>query len=248
MYDDRLFVIIPCFNEGNIIFNSIRTIFEYLQQIITSFEIIAVNDGSKDNTLQELQRAASVFPLRIMSSAINHGKGRAIKDGILASKNDVVMFSDADLSVSIEELGPFLDALHDGNDMVFGCRFIDGYLPQPNVFWYRKIKSATFRGIRIAILGRCNVDDTQCGFKLFRRDMAMKIFSPLTVERFTFDSEIVFLAYKMGYTIKEWPVTFHSEGKGSVHFILDPINMTIDLIKIGLNYIFGKYSLMSVIR
>ena len=242
MYDVKLSLIVPCFNEGRIIYDNLTTIFEYLQKTVASFEVIAVNDGSQDNTLQELQRTAGQFPLRIVSSGINHGKGRAIRDGFLVSKNDIVMFIDADLSTSIEELEPFLDALTSGNEMVFGCRLIDGYLPQQKVYWYRRVISAAFRIVRIAIIGSCNVEDTQCGFKLFRRDAAMKIFPLLRIERFAFDSELVFLAHKAGYQIKELPVGFRSKGKGSVNFLSDPIDMTIDLIRIRLNHMMGKYS------
>lgn len=241
MYHAGLSLVIPCFNEEKTIYENIKIIYDYLQRNVSTFEIIAVNDGSADSTLQELQKAAGEIPLRIISNGINSGKGRAVKNGILAGKNDLVMFMDADLAISIEELGPFMEMSGKGYDICIASRFVPGVPREQAVHWYRKVMEHIFRAMRILIVGCGEIRDTQCGFKLFHHQAAQKIFPLLTIDRFAFDSEIIFLAKKFGYSIKEIPVAVHNLWKSHIRFVRDPMNMSIALMKIRLNDFLGKY-------
>jgi glycosyltransferase involved in cell wall biosynthesis len=242
MYQVGLSLVVPCYNEDKTIYRNVKVIYQYLRSNVSSFEIIAVNDGSEDNTLQELQRVAREIPLRIITNGMNYGKGHAVKNGVMASKKEMVLFMDADLAISIEELGPFLEMACHGNDICIASRFVPGHHREQVVHWYRKAMEQIFRAMRVVIIGCRDIRDTQCGFKLFKRQAALKIFPLLTINRFAFDSEIIFLAKKRGYNITELPVAIHNLAKSHIHFIRDPLNMSMALMKIRLNNLTGKYN------
>jgi len=243
MHQVGLSLVVPCYNEDKTIYRNIKAIDQYLRNHVSSFEIIAVNDGSEDNTLQELQRVAREIPLRIITNGMNFGKGRAVKNGVMASEKEMVMFMDADLAISIEELGPFLKMAGNGHDICIASRFVPGQRREQVVHWYRKAMEHIFRAMRVVIMGCRDIRDTQCGLKLFKRQAAMKIFPHLTIDRFAFDSEIIFLAKKRGYNITELPVAIHNLAQSHIRFIRDPLNMSIALLKIRLNDLTGKYNL-----
>jgi len=237
----KISVIVPCFNEGQTIQQNITKIHTYLQSHFEAFEIIAVNDGSKDNTISELQKTQSQLPLIIVNNAINEGKGKAVKDGFLKAQYDIAMFVDADLGIPIEELEKFIQAINDGYDIAIASRFVPGLKIKEPVSWHRKIMERVFRILRKIILGNWKIEDTQCGFKVFRREAAQKIFKRATVNRFAFDAEVIFLAKIAGYKIKELPITLQNPKSSHVRIILDPINMIISLIQIRLKHLKGLY-------
>ncbi len=241
MLDKKISVVIPCFNEEKTIGQNIRKIKQYLEGTIATYEIIAVNDGSRDNTLSELQKIQKELPLQIVIHAQNKGKGQAVKDGILASQYELVMFLDADLAIPIEELEKFLVAIDQGYDLVIASRFVPGLQVLCPVLWYRKIMERIFRLLRMIILNNWKVRDTQCGFKVFRTAIARKIFSMSTIKRFAFDAEIIFIAKKFGYSIKELPVVLQNPEKSHVRIFCDPINMFFSLIEIRWNDLIRQY-------
>lgn len=243
MINQKISVVIPCFNEGKTIYENIKKINTYLAERITSFEIIAVNDGSLDNTLSELQRVQGEIPLKIINATENSGKGKVVRDGILStsSLSTAVMFLDADLGIPIEELEKFLEELNRGSDIVIASRFVPGLKVTQPVLWHRKIMEKVFRILRKIILNNWSIEDTQCGFKMFTGEAAKKIFAMATIQRFAFDSEIIFIAKKFGYQIKELPITLQNPRRSSVRIVFDPINMFASLIKIRVYDIMGKY-------
>lgn len=243
MINQKLSVVIPCFNEGKTIYENIKKINTYLSERISSFEIITVNDGSLDNTLAELQRVQTEIPLKIINATENSGKGKAVRDGILStsSLSAAVIFLDADLGIPIEELEKFLEELDKGADIVIASRFVPGFKVMQPVLWHRKIMEKVFRILRKIILNNWSIEDTQCGFKIFKGEVAKKIFEMATIQRFAFDSEIIFIAKKFGYRIKELPITLQNPRKSSVRIIFDPINMFASLIKIRVYDLLGKY-------
>ena len=241
MLDKKISVVIPCFNEGKTIYQNILKINRYLEKNIALYEIIAVNDGSRDNTLSELQKIQKEIPLQIISHPRNEGKGKVVRDGILMSRNELVMFLDADLAIPIEELEKFLAEIDQGYDLVIASRFVPGLKVLCPVLWYRKIMERIFRILRMIILNNWKVRDTQCGFKVFRTPVALKIFSMSTVKRFAFDAEIIFIAKKFGYAIKELPVTLQNPEKSHVRLFRDPINMFFSLLEIRWNDLTRKY-------
>lgn len=235
-------VVVPCFNEEKTIYSNIKKINNYLSHYFREFEIIAVNDGSQDNTSKELQRAKLDFSkLIIVENALNAGKGKAVKDGMLKSHYEIVMFLDADLAIPIEETNKFVAEIENGYSLVIASRFVPGLKVVKPVLWYRKYMEKIFRLIRMLIISNYKIRDTQCGFKVFSRRAAQDIFPLMTVERFAFDAEIIFIAGKFGYKIKELPVVLQNPVTSSVRIYRDSINMLIDLFKIRINYFLGKY-------
>ena len=245
MRNEKISVVVPCYNENQNIYKNLQKIHTYLTSHFAHFEIITVNDGSKDHTLAELERSATSLHLTIINSPINIGKGDAVKKGMLASdpQSDLVMFLDADLAIPIEELGKFVDVIYEKNiDIAIASRFVPGLTVLEPVLLHRKVMEIVFRFLRAIILNDWQVRDSQCGFKVFRRPAAMKIFTQTTVTRFAFDSEVIFLARKLHFSIKELPITLCNPPKSHIRMFFDPINMFCALFAIRWNYIKGIYN------
>ena len=243
MYSTRISVVIPCFNEEANIQANVAKIASFLRDNFSSFEIIAVNDGSSDGTLDQLKKIQTEIPIRVINSPKNEGKGKAVKKGFAhCQKNcEIIMFLDADLAIPIEELPAFLEAIDSGTDLAIASRFVPGAKILKPVLWYRLIMERIFRLMRMAILNNWRIRDTQCGFKVFRYQAAKNIFPCLRTRRFAFDAEIIFLAGKLGYTIKELPVALQNPKQSHIRLLFDPLNMSLDLLRIRLNYFLGKY-------
>lgn len=241
MINKSISVIIPCFNEGKTIFQNIKEINGYLARKFSNYEIIAVNDGSSDNTLSELRLVQQKVPLKIINNEINEGKGKVVRDGILAGNNEVVIFLDADLAIPIEELEKFIEELENGNDIIIASRFVPGLKILRPVLWYRKIMERVFRVLRMIILNSWRVQDTQCGFKVFRREAARRIFSMATINRWAFDAEIIFIAKKFGYSIKELPISLQNPPRSHIRIFRDSTGMFFALLKIRFNDLKGVY-------
>lgn len=241
MINEKISVVVPCFNEEKTIYQNIRKIHHYLSENFVFFEIIAVNDGSTDKTMAELEMAARKIPMKIIDNRKNSGKGNAIRDGFTEGKNELVMFLDADLAIPIEELGKFVAEIKNGSDIVIASRFVPGLKVLKPILWYRKFMERIFRLMRMLILNNFEIRDTQCGFKVFRREAIAKIFPLLTIDRFAFDAEVVFIAKKMGFKIKELPVTLQNPTESHIRLLRDPLNMILSLIRIRLNSLAGKY-------
>jgi len=243
MRTEKVSVVIPCFNEGKTIYENIKKIHAYMSRNFTDFEIIAVNDGSSDNTMSELRIAKQSIPFTIIDGIGNEGKGSAVRKGMLSSRpeGEIVMFLDADLAIPIEELPKFMDAIKGGYDLAIASRFVPGLKILEPVMWHRKMMENVFRLLRMAILNNWKVKDTQCGFKVFNRKAADRIFKMTTIQRFAFDSEVIFFAKKFGYKIKELPITLQNPRQSHVRMIYDPINMFFALMKIRFNDFKGIY-------
>ncbi len=243
MRDIRISVVAPCFNEGRNIRKNINRINDYLAERFARYEIIAVNDGSRDNTGEELADLRREIGLKVIDNAVNQGKGSAVKDGMLAAskESDVVMFLDSDLGIPIEELDKFLAEMENGYDLVIASRFVPGLKIIRPVQLHRRVMEKIFRLIRMALINDWDVKDTQCGFKVFRREAAMKIFPKLTVKRFAFDAEVIFVANKFGCKTKELPIHLQNPPSRSLRLLRDPANMIWDLMRIRVNDWRGKY-------
>ena len=151
------------------------------------------------------------------------------------------MFLDADLAIPIEELDKFLVEIKNGYDLVIASRLVPGGKVIQKVLWYRIIMEKAFRIIRTIIINNYKVKDTQCGFKVFKREAAMKIFPLVTIKRFAFDSEIIFLAGKYKLKTKELPITLQNPIRSHIRIFRDPFNMLCDLFKIRINDAKLKY-------
>jgi len=241
MKNGQISVVVPCFNEEKTIFKNIGKIADYLSLRFEHWEIIAVNDGSADRTGNELQKIKQGTNIKIINNSENQGKGGAVKSGILESCYDTVMFLDADLGIPIEELEKFMIEIRSGYDLVIASRFVPGLKLVRPVQWHRKIMEKVFRLMRMLIINDRNVKDTQCGFKVFKREVAMQIFSRISVKRFAFDAELIFIANKLKYKIKELPISLQNPPNSHVRIFRDPLNMMSDLLRIRVNDWKGKY-------
>lgn len=234
-------VIVPAYNEESRILPTLERLSAYLKESFSEFEIIVVDDGSADKTAaltRELgQRLGNI---RLISYSSNMGKGYAVKTGVASSKSKLVVTCDADMSTPIEELEKLLPCLNNSHAIAVGSRALqesDIVIRQP---WYRERMGRTFNlFVRTLVMG--GIRDTQCGFKLFRGDVARELFARSLINGFSFDVEILFLAGKAGYAIKEVPVRWFNSLESRVMLLTDPARMFLDLLHIRFNWLAGRY-------
>lgn len=244
MKHQEISVIVPCYKESSVIEETIVTIFSYLQQNFEHFEIIVVTDGSPDDTARKVQALGKKrpdIPLVLISFKKNQGKGAAVKEGVLASRYELVLFIDADLTIPIEGLDKFLPAT-ETSDIAIASRLVSGSVFEEKTPWYRTVLARCFHLLQILLLGNFEYSDTQCGFKLFRKKVSRELFERIRIKRFAFDAELLFLAKKLNFSVAVLPVTIRKDIRNTnVHVIHDPLNMLFALLKIRFNYWRGTY-------
>ncbi len=209
-----LSVIIPAYNEVRRLPLTLVDINRHLSHGDFSYEIIVVNDGSTDATAEAAKRLAHVIGnLRVVDNPVNHGKGWAVRQGMLEAKGEWRLFTDADNSTSIEHFGKMRPYLKD-YDIIIGSRDIAGAKLVPPQPFYKRILG-NMGNLLIQFLLLPGLWDTQCGFKCFSAESAEKIFRLAKINRWAFDAEALALAKKFLYKIKEIPVTWvnHPDSK-----------------------------------
>ena len=201
-----LSVIIPCYDEEKLIADTLYTVTAYLLRLGYSHEIIVVDDGSRDNTAGIVGRFAEKYPqVRLLENGQNRGKGFSVRMGALRASGEFVCFSDADLSTPIEEVEKLLHWIRQGFDIAIGSRSLKTSQVELHQPWWRETMGRTFNLI-VRIMAVRGIKDTQCGFKCFRGPVAAELFSRQVLDGFSFDVENLFIARKLGYSIKEVPV------------------------------------------
>jgi glycosyltransferase involved in cell wall biosynthesis len=234
-------VVIPSYNEEKKIAKTLREVQKYLKTQSYSWEIVVVNDGSKDNTAKVVREMASeIENLRLIDNKENHGKGYVVKQGMLQSRGNYRVFTDADNSTAINHIERMWPEFQNGYEVVIGSRDIKGAklaVPQP---WFRRRVGDIFNLMVQVVCGLWGIWDTQCGFKAFTAKATNEVFPKCKIERFAFDPEILIIAKKAGYKIKEVPVVWINDIASSVKF-KSMIRMAKDLLKIRLNMIKGLY-------
>ncbi len=232
-------IVIPAYNEDKRLETSLVKIIKFCESKLDKYEIIIVDDGSTDNTFTVAEKFTSNRVI-LLKNKINRGKGYSVKRGILKAKYPLVLFSDSDLATPINELIKFLDFINDGYDVVIASRNIKGakiITKQPKYRqWLGKIFSILVRIITLPAF-----KDTQCGFKLFKTAKAKKIVQYQTLDRFSFDVELLYIAKKMNCKIKEAPVTWTDKRGTTVRLWKDTTKMLKDIIIIRINDVKGKY-------
>lgn len=214
-----LSVIIPAYNEESRLPLSVQKIVDHLgREPRQRAEILIVNDGSRDGTAAVARQLAHKLErpnltIRLLDNAGNRGKGYSVRHGMLEARHDWLLFTDADLSAPIEELDKLVRAVSSGSyDVAIGSRALDRSLIGVHQPWFRETMGRIFN-LAVRLTTGLPFSDTQCGFKLFRREAAHKIFSRQLLERFGFDVEILYLAKKLGFRVVEVPVRWdHMEG------------------------------------
>ncbi|MBI4843165.1 MAG: glycosyltransferase family 2 protein [Nitrospirae bacterium] len=232
-------IVIPAYNEEKRIGPALRSITDYLREKNCIYEIIVVDDCSSDET-GGVVSAHGDPALRILRNDTNRGKGYSVKRGILDARHPLVLFSDSDLSTPIEELDKFVSYINEGYDIVIASRNLKESNIKVEQPFYRQALGKTFPLLVNLFILR-GFKDTQCGFKLFRAEAAKKIARLQTLERFSFDVEILYIAKKMGMKIKEAPVVWIDKKGTKVNPLRDGLMMLIDIFKIRYNNLSGKY-------
>lgn len=234
-----LSVVIPAFNEEIRIVPTIGAIAAHVSTLGLEWELIVADDGSSDATVRLLHDLDFVN-MRVLEAERNGGKGSAVRRGVLAANGRAILFSDADNSTPIEELGALLDLIETGGyDIAVGSRAIEG-ANEAHKSFKRKVLSSGLRGINRLVL-RIGVRDTQCGFKLFRADVAKRLFAAQTISGFSFDLETLFLASKWGYRIAEVPVQWVDAPGSKVDTRKEAQRFLRDVWKIRMGDLRGAY-------
>jgi dolichyl-phosphate beta-glucosyltransferase len=234
----NLSIVIPAYNEENRIEPTILKTIEYLEKHFENYEIIVVDDGSKDNTVEVASKYKDKN-VKVISNTKNRGKGFSVKLGVINAKYNPVLFMDSDMSTPISEVSKFMNYINE-YDLVIGSRSSKDskiIIQQPR---FRKALGNTFSKITNLVLG-IGISDTQCGFKLVKLDAARKIFPRQTLRGFAFDVELLFIAKFLGFKIKEVPVMWENNSNSKVSPIKDSVRMFKDLIKIRYNYFRKRY-------
>ncbi|MCD6500545.1 glycosyltransferase family 2 protein [bacterium] len=237
----KLSVIIPAYNEEKRLPRTLREIDGYLKKQDYDSEIIVVSDGSTDKTVEVVKNLMNYIEnLKILDFKKNRGKGFGVRQGMLKAMGDYRLFTDADNSTSIDQVEKMWSFFEKGYDVVIGSRDVKGAVLSPPQPWWRRLLGDIFRFLTHIICGTWGILDTQCGFKGFTKKAAENIFKEAKINGFAFDPEILVIAKKFGYKIKEIPVRWRNDPESKVKF-KNMIKMGIGLFKIRLNLIFHKY-------
>jgi dolichyl-phosphate beta-glucosyltransferase len=235
-----LSLIIPAYKEAARIAPTVEKVFAYLASAPYDSEVILVDDGSPDNSVEVIREAFSKKPpeavkveAHLVELGVNSGKGAAVKAGMLAAKGNIRIFTDADLSTPIHEIEKVITAIEkEGYDIVVGSRALEGrILVKVHQPWYREMMGRFFN-ILVQVFVFRGIKDTQCGFKGFRGEAAEHIFPKQKVMGFSFDVEILYLAKKQGYKVKEVAVEWYNDERTTVGALSDSAKMFFELLRI----------------
>jgi dolichyl-phosphate beta-glucosyltransferase len=227
----RLSLVIPAFNEVATIRRTLRAVRDYLQPRGFAFELIVSADGT-DGTREAAAGLADELPVTVMGAAARRGKGRGVREGMLAATGDIVGFLDADYKVAIEEIEKVLPWFAAGYDVVIGSRKATGAAMNARRPWYRTAGSAGFALLMRPLVGLRAIGDTQCGFKFFRGPVARDLFSRQRIDGYMFDVEVLSLAVRSGYKVKEIGVSWKDDGDTRLQLVSGNWKNLKDLFRI----------------
>jgi dolichyl-phosphate beta-glucosyltransferase len=238
----KISIVIPAYNEQARLPATISSVCNFFTIKEPDFEIVIVSDGSNDHTVDVVNECIKKHPqIRLISYPINKGKGFAAKTGVLSAQGDLILMSDADSSSPIEEFDRLNSAIANGAQLAIGSRA----KPDPNckvkALPYRTYIGNTFNRIVQSLL-LPGIYDTQCGFKLFRKDVAHDIFSSSQVDGYAFDVEILYIAREKRYRLEEVSINWNNCSGSKVNIWVDSVKMLVEVLKIFLRAIQGKYS------
>jgi glycosyltransferase involved in cell wall biosynthesis len=234
-----LSVIIPAYNEAQRLPRTVSDLLVYLDARPGSAEIVVVENGSTDGTAQiAADLAARDERVRVLSLT-TRGKGQAVRAGMLAAAGHVLLESDADASVPPDQIPALVDRIQAGADVAIGSREAPGArrVGEPR---HRHLMGRVFNTL-VRWLAIPELNDTQCGFKAFRREAAHALFTRQTITGWAFDIEVLFIARRLGYRIDEVPVTWYYGPSSRVRPVRDTIAMLRELLMIRANAMRGRY-------
>ncbi|MBV9437884.1 MAG: glycosyltransferase family 2 protein [Acidobacteria bacterium] len=237
-----LSIVIPAFNEERRLEASLVKLDAFIQSENLNAEIIVVDDGSTDETPRLVMRHMQQKPyLRLLQNHINRGKGYSLRRGVEASLGELILLTDADLSVPIQELDKLQAAIAKGADIAIGSRGVDAGGERIATPWHRRLCSVGFKTLVQSVLG-LRYEDTQCGFKLLRRKAARMIFARQRIERWGFDPEVLMLADRLCFVVKEIGVEAVHDDGSRLNIVSDSFQMLCEVLKIRYHLLFGMYN------
>jgi glycosyltransferase involved in cell wall biosynthesis len=239
-----LSIVIPAFDEGQRIAKTLDATLDYLDLQTYSSEILVVDDGSRDNTIEVVSsfhsRAGS--RLRVIRNPGNRGKGYSVRHGMQSAKGDIGLFFDADLATPPGEIPKVIDPIREGRfDVVFGSRALDKSLIGTHQSFFREAIGRTGNLLQRALTGLA-FKDTQCGFKAFSRAAIDRVFPLQQIEGFGFDPEVLYIAKKHGFRLLEVPVRWNHVEGSKIHVIGTPLKVLLEVASIRFNNLAGKYN------
>ena len=236
-------VVIPAYNEAKRLPGTLRAAENYFGTRNLSCEILIVDDGSQDDTVQICSNLRDeITGLQILCNGRNRGKGFSVRHGILEASGPFVLMMDADQSSPMEELDKLLPSVRDGqSDIAIGSRALKESQILVHQPLYREPLGFLYNDI-IQLLVLKGIQDTQCGFKLFRREVARDVFPRGRLSGFAFDVEILFIARKLGYRITEIPIRWQNDPNSKIKILRHGSNMLADLLRIRWNDRKGLYN------
>jgi dolichyl-phosphate beta-glucosyltransferase len=230
----HLAVIVPAYNEADRITPSLQRMVEYFANQPYSWTICVVSDGSTDATCDQVRAAASKDTrITLEDSQPNRGKGYAVRLGMLTTEADWKLLSDADLATPIEEVEKLFAAVSDQIPIAIGSRPLRESNLEVRQPFYREWLGRAFN-FAVQLLGIRGIKDTQCGFKLFRADVAQEVFSRVKIDGFGYDFEALMIARDLGYSIAEIPIRWRHQEGSKVRIVRDGMRMLSDLVKLRL--------------
>jgi dolichyl-phosphate beta-glucosyltransferase len=234
-------IVIPAYNESARIGKALGEVLRCVRVLNWHAEVLVVDDGSTDRTAAIVQELAEVHPeIRLLSNPENRGKGFSVRYGVLHAVGDMVMFTDADLSAPMEEAERLFEALRDGADIAIGSRWLERNRQTLRQPLYRQFFGRCFNAITRLVMG-LPFADTQCGFKAFHRPVAQTIFQLQRIERWGFDPELLFIALKRGYKVREVPVTWGHDERSRLSYLKDGVKMLEEIAYIRWEAFAGAY-------
>ena len=235
-------IVIPAYNESARLGRTLDKVLKFVQESAWKAEVIVVDDGSRDGTADMVRGYAEKGSVvRLIQNPGNRGKGYSVRNGVLNSRGEIILFTDADLSSPIEEAPKLLEALESGFDIAIGSRWVRSELQTQRQSAARQVMGRTFNILLRIVLG-LNFKDTQCGFKAFRRSAAEVIFPLQRVERWGFDPELLFLARKFELQVAEVPVVWaHDEGS-RINPLADGAKMFLEVLRVRWNDVMREYN------
>ncbi len=234
-------MVIPAFNEEQRIGKSLEQVLSFFRAQPYSCEIVIVDDGSTDRTVELVRKTfAGHDSLKIVQQPRRRGKGGAVQKGMLHADGEYLFFSDADLSVPIETLPAFMAELEEHCDVVIASRRMPGASVEVHQPPLRELMGRVFTSLSNSLLG-LRFSDVTCGFKGFRRLVARELFARQRLHNWSFDSEILYLAFHKGYRISEIPVTWRNDNATKVRLWKDAVASFLGLLAIRSNHLLGRY-------
>ena len=228
-------LVIPAYNEALRLPPFLNEVLSFTRISSVTYEIIIVDDGSTDQTAKIAGSYLGADGVRFIRLKANRGKGYAVKRGFFAAKGRIRAFMDADGSYHPGEVEKNLIFFEQECDVVIGSRFKKGSVRKTRIVWWRAWASRAFNLVVRWVLG-IPFQDTQCGFKIIRAELAKPIFGKMRVRRFGFDMEFLYLVHRMGYKVVEVPVTWEHKEGSKVNMFLDPFDMMANIFQIRKRY------------